>query len=129
MEDAHVLIVDDDYLSQKLLTLLLQSAGCEQVSTASTAAEALRMIEGTPPNLMVLDLALPDMNGVDLARRVRMNPGSSDTVIFVVSADSGLQTQREAMDAGCNEYFVKPIDSKAFLDCATRYLGSTGLGA
>jgi two-component system KDP operon response regulator KdpE len=84
---------------------LLRSRGYE-VEVAATASEALRAFEARPPDLMVLDLGLPDMEGTEVCRRIR---SESDLPIIVLSARGAESDKVEALEIGADDYVTKPF--------------------
>ena len=105
-----ILLVDDDLLSIKLIIAALDGEG-SFIQSASNAADALTLLRADAPRLVVLDLALPDMSGLELAKLIRSTPGCRDTVILAVSSRNGRETEREALNAGCAAFLRKPIDA------------------
>jgi DNA-binding response OmpR family regulator len=114
--DAHILVVDDDFFSRKLLRVLLQSAGYRNVSAAANAEEALRIVDEYLPQLLLLDLALPGTGGLELARKLRASSRTATLPIVAMSASAPYRARQEAIDAGCDRYFPKPFDARALLD-------------
>jgi two-component system KDP operon response regulator KdpE len=102
---AHVLLVDDEVSIQRTMLPLLRSRGYE-VTVAGTAREALAEIEGERPDLIVLDLGLPDMDGLEVCRRVR---GRWATPILVLSARGAEKDKVAALDEGADDYVTKPF--------------------
>jgi two-component system cell cycle sensor histidine kinase/response regulator CckA len=109
MSGESVLIVDDSEASLKLARVLLQHAGFE-VRTAADAEAALRLLSMFKPRLILTDIRLPGMDGLDLVRRVKADVAAKDIIILGLSA-SGTQADEEAaLAAGCHGYITKPID-------------------
>jgi two-component system KDP operon response regulator KdpE len=102
---AHILLVDDEVSIQRAMVALLRSRGYE-VTVAGTAHEALTSVEGERPDLIVLDLGLPDMDGLDVCRRVRSR---WDTPIVVLSARGTERDKVVALDEGADDYVTKPF--------------------
>jgi two-component system KDP operon response regulator KdpE len=102
---THILLVDDEVSIQRAMTPLLRSKGYE-VSVAGTAREALASVEGERPDLIVLDLGLPDMDGLEVCRRVRAR---WDTPIVVLSARGAEKDKVAALDEGADDYVTKPF--------------------
>ena len=111
MRTARVLIVDDDPLLQKSLSLFLTLQGYE-VEGAITAHDALEAFAQRRPDLIVLDLGLPDRDGTDVCRRVRQE---SAVPIIVLSARGGDQDKVFALEQGADDYISKPFSSDEFL--------------
>jgi len=102
---AHILLVDDEVSIQRAMVPLLRSRGYE-VTVAGNAREALASVEGERPDLIVLDLGLPDMDGLEVCRRVRAR---WDTPIVVLSARGAEQDKVAALDEGADDYVTKPF--------------------
>ena len=104
-QPVHILLVDDEVSIQRTMTPLLRSRGYE-VTVAGTAREALATVERDRPDLIVLDLGLPDMDGLDVCRRVRAR---WDTPILVLSARGAERDKVAALDEGADDYVTKPF--------------------
>lgn len=118
-----LLIVDDNPENLKLILLLLASSGHELV-TATDAVQALHAIERRVPDLILLDLQLPGMDGLELTRRLRANTQTRSIPIIAVTAYAMKGDEDKARDAGCDGYLVKPIDKKLLREAVKGYLGS-----
>jgi DNA-binding response OmpR family regulator len=103
-----ILLVDDDTGLTQLLQLVFESRGFG-VTLAYNGEEALEVLEKELPEVILLDLMMPDVNGVEVCRQVRANPRMSHIPIIVLTARIGEEIQQEAMDAGATDYLVKPI--------------------
>ena len=108
---ARILLVDDEPSIQRSLTPLLASRGYE-VLNASTGLAALRAIGQVPPDLVVLDLGLPDIEGMDVCRRVRRQ---SAVPIIVLSARGSDPDKIAALDLGADDYVTKPFSPEELL--------------
>jgi two-component system, OmpR family, KDP operon response regulator KdpE len=102
---ARILLVDDELSIQRSLVPLLRSRGYE-VEAAGTGGEALDLVASRPPDLIVLDLGLPDIQGTEVCRRVRE---SSDVPIIVLSARGSEADKVSALDLGADDYVTKPF--------------------
>ena len=118
-----LLIVDDNPENLKLILMLLSSSGHELV-TATDAVQALHAIERRVPDLILLDLQLPGMDGLELTRRLRANTQTRSIPIIAVTAYAMKGDEDKARDAGCDGYLVKPIDKKLLREAVKGYLGS-----
>ena len=118
-----LLIVDDNPENLKLILMLLASSGHELV-TATDAVQALHAIERRVPDLILLDLQLPGMDGLELTRRLRANTQTRSIPIIAVTAYAMKGDEDKARDAGCDGYLVKPIDKKLLREAVKGYLGS-----
>ena len=112
-----VLVVDDMLETRRLMRRVLERSRFRVVE-AATGEEALRTIVNARPDLVVLDLRLPKMSGFDVARAVRANPDPeiARTVLLACSASVQPEVQREALDAGCDDFEGKPFDVMTFPD-------------
>ena len=116
-----VLIVDDNLTNLKLLTCLLAPEQCE-VSTATSAQGALELLEASPPDLLLLDLQLPDMDGLELTRRLRAHPVLAKLPIVAVTAYAMKGDEDKARAAGVDSYVTKPIAKDEFRRIVSKFL-------
>ncbi|WNS41551.1 response regulator [Paenibacillus sp. MMS20-IR301] len=110
---ARVLIVDDEYYFRQLLIHLIDwtSAGFEVVAEAEDGAEALRIMEEQPIDLIITDIEMPNMNGLDFVKAVRALD-SAAKLIFITSYDNFTYAQ-QAISLGADHYLLKPVDEAA----------------
>ena len=106
-----ILLVDDELAIQRAVGPLLRSRGYE-VDVAGTGAEALGLFENRTPDLIVLDLGLPDIEGTEVCRRIR---GRSPVPIIVLSARSAEGDKVNALDLGADDYVTKPFGPEELL--------------
>ncbi len=104
-----VLVVDDDAASRRLLEVRLRGLGCE-VATAGDGREALAAIQQEPPALLMLDLQMPRMDGMELLRALRRD--GTDLPVIVITAHGSIETAVEAMKEGAHDFIPKPFDPK-----------------
>lgn len=114
-----VLVVDDIAINRNLLFEILNPLGFA-VSTASTATEALA---GPPPEAALIDLRLPDFDGLELARRLRARPGGDRVKIILMSASVLTFDRDEAFTAGCDDFLPKPFREAELREKLGRLLG------
>jgi two-component system KDP operon response regulator KdpE len=103
-----VLVIEDDRLIRRLLRSVLPPHGFS-VTEAETGAAALDLLESETPDLIILDLGLPDANGLDLLRYIRA--GGSSIPIVVLSYTSAVTTKVEALESGASDYVTKPFNA------------------
>jgi DNA-binding response OmpR family regulator len=101
----HVLVVEDSPLVGELLTILLRRY--DHPSHARSAKEALREIEYEPPHIILIDLTLPDMDGLELVRTLRQDPKTKFIPILAMSSRPIAKTIW--LEAGCNDFITKPF--------------------
>ena len=106
-----ILLVDDEVAIQRAVGPLLRSRGYE-VDVAATGADALERFAQMPPDLIVLDLGLPDLEGTEVCRRVR---AKSDVPIIILSARGGEADKVNALDVGADDYVTKPFGPEELL--------------
>ncbi|HYN86671.1 MAG TPA: response regulator [Pyrinomonadaceae bacterium] len=104
-----VFVVEDDDDNRLMMKVMLGMRGYRVVE-ARDGEEALRLMDGDPPCLILTDLQLPRLNGFALARRVRRTPELSRVPIIVVSGHDPALHRPLAIAAGCDEYLFKPFD-------------------
>ncbi len=116
-----VLVVDDNDLNLKLMTYLLATEDCE-VLTAMDAEQARRSLTESKPDLMLLDLQLPGMDGYQLTRLLREDPATRDLRIVAVTACAMKGDEERAKAAGVDVYVTKPIAKDEFRKTVSRLL-------
>jgi two-component system cell cycle response regulator len=116
-----ILVVDDNPSNLKLFTLLLAIPGYA-VSTASSAREALAALEQVQPELILMDLQLPDIDGLTLTRRLKQDPRLQHTRIVAVTASAMKGDEEKARAAGVDGYMTKPLDKRTFRAMVKGYL-------
>ncbi|HEY0711081.1 MAG TPA: response regulator [Polyangia bacterium] len=116
-----ILVVDDNPANSDLLTFLLERAGHE-VRSAADANEALQVLEVFRPRLILMDIQLPGMDGLELTRRLKADPGNRDIVIVALTAYAMKGDEERALGAGCDGYVSKPIDTHSLPGLVARYL-------
>jgi two-component system, cell cycle response regulator DivK len=116
-----ILIVDDNTVNLKLMRVLLTGEGYT-VRTAADAEEALAVLREFVPRLIVMDIQLPGMDGLALTRKLKADPAMSDTVILGLTAYAMKGDEQRVLEAGCDGYLAKPIDTRAFPALIAGYL-------
>lgn len=109
MSAESILIVDDNPQNLKLVRVLLLSEGYD-VRTAADAEEALGQLESFEPRLILMDLQLPGMDGLELTRRLKADPRRRHIAIVALTAYAMKGDELKALGAGCDGYVAKPID-------------------
>lgn len=108
---ARILLVDDEVAIQRALAPLLRARGYD-VEVAGTGTDAMRIFEDRTPDLVVLDLGLPDIEGTEVCRRIRR---TARTPIVVLSARGGDTDKVNALDLGADDYVTKPFSPEELL--------------
>ena len=118
-----ILVVEDDPESLQMMGALLGLWGYEP-RLVSAGPAALASVEEEKPDVVLLDLGLPGMDGFEVARRLRGRPGGRDLFIAAVTAYRGEEHQRQAREAGFDRYLMKPVD----IDTLRQLLSQTAYG-
>jgi CheY-like chemotaxis protein len=109
-----VLVIDDGPDNRLLLRALLERGGYRPV-LADSGAAGLACLERETPALVLLDYMMPDMNGPEVARRIRRRPGGADIPIVVLTASADEAHVDEAFRAGADDYIIKPFDRRVLM--------------
>src|SRR5215813_3893283 len=121
MAGEHILIVDDTPVNLKLTRILLVNEGY-QVLTAASAEEALELLRDHRPELVLADIQLPGMDGLEMTRRIKQNPSTSGITVVALTAFAMMGDEQKALDAGCDGYITKPIDTHTLGQRIRQYL-------
>ena len=120
-----ILVVEDDNSLSMLLRLIMKFQQEEWLlSSAANGLEALSQVEKFQPDLVLLDIMMPEMDGLEFARRVRADERWADMTIVVLSALSDPNTKRKAREIGVQEYWTKPISPDELQEGLQRVLGA-----
>lgn len=122
MASVLILVVEDNEMQSKLVSFLLDEAGYS-VLPAETAEKALQLLQSFRPNLILMDLQLPDKDGLELTRELRLDPAFDATPIIALTAYSDPSELAKAHEAGCNGNISKPIDTTTFARQVRGWLG------
>ena len=104
----HILVVDDEIGALKLIGIMLERGGFEVVE-ARDARAALEVLEGIAPDLIILDVMMPGMNGIDLCKVIRQRDATQKTPVLILSARGDAESIIQGIEAGANDYLPKPI--------------------
>lgn len=113
MTRMRVLVIEDNLMNMELATDILTANGHE-VLQAATAPEALALLEETKPDLILMDIQLPGVSGLDLTKRLKADPGTSRIPIVAITSYAMKGDEERALEAGCDGYIPKPIDFEQF---------------
>ena len=111
---AKILVVDDTPKNVKLLADLLTVKGYSVV-TAASGAEALRQVEAEQPDLVLLDVVMPEMSGYEVCRKIRENPATEILPVVMVTALDPSEERIKGLDAGADDFLTKPINQPELL--------------
>jgi len=115
-----ILIVEDVELNTDLLVQLLEDE--YELLTAVDGQEGVALAEDSHPDLILMDMSLPILDGYEATRMLRANPAMDDIIIIGLSAHAMSGDTQKALDAGCNNYLTKPLNDELLFDMLEKYL-------
>jgi two-component system cell cycle response regulator DivK len=118
-----ILLVEDNPVNRRLAVFLLRSQGYE-VREATTAQEALEALEKERPDLILMDIQLPGMDGLEVTRKLKAQPATADIPVIAVTSYAMKGDREKALAAGCVGYVTKPIDKNIFIQEIAARLGA-----
>jgi two-component system cell cycle response regulator DivK len=117
-----ILIVEDNDLNLKLFRDLLSAHGYETIETKE-GLEAISLTRSEKPDLILMDIQLPEISGLDVTRRLKAEEAIRDIPIIAVTAFAMKDDEEKILSAGCQAYISKPISIVPFLNTVRRFLG------
>jgi two-component system cell cycle response regulator DivK len=121
MAEKSILVVEDNLINMKLLKVLLVKHHYD-VKTAMDAEEALALLNDYQPELILMDLQLPGMDGLELTRRLKNDPKTHNIIILALTAYAMKGDEEKARAAGCDGYITKPFDTRMLPLTLAEYL-------
>ena len=112
---ARILLVEDNDMNRDMMSRRLQRKGYE-VLMAADGMQAILMAESENPDLILLDMSLPVIDGWEAARRLKASPGTSSVPIVALTAHAMAGDREKALAAGCDDYDTKPVDFAQLLN-------------
>ncbi len=123
------ILIADNVATNRIILKVKLSAASYGVIPASSAAEVMQALTSEQPDLIVLDAALPDLDGISLCERIRGNPATTDIPVIVVSGIVDPDTRIAALRAGADDFLSKPLDEMVLLARVRNLIRSRALGA
>lgn len=114
MDQKKILIADDNENIREALTYLLEDEGYT-LSLAKDGAEALRKVKEFRPDILFLDIMMPEINGYDVCRTIKTDPSLKNTYIIMLTAKGQVTEQERGKEVGADEYIVKPFSPMEIL--------------
>jgi two-component system cell cycle response regulator len=114
MAERVVLVVEDNPLNMKLIRSLLQM-GKYRVLEARDAETGLALAQQSRPDLILMDIQLPGMDGLEATRILKEDPGLREIPVLALTAHAMAGDEQKALEAGCGGYITKPVDTRNFL--------------
>ena len=118
-----ILITEDSPTMRSLLVSTIESCGDFEVLEAANGFDALRLLPREQVDLIITDINMPDINGLELISYVRSNPNYQHVPMFIVSTEGREKDREKGLSLGANEYLVKPFDPTVLQELIRRYLG------
>jgi CheY-like chemotaxis protein len=125
MPSDPVIVVDDNPINLKLLEIVLGEEGYD-VRTAADAEAALALLQTFRPRLIMMDLQLPGMDGLELTRRLKADAATRNIIIIAVTSYAMKGDDQKAFAAGCDDYITKPISTVSLPGLVARHLAAAG---
>lgn len=122
MEPFKVLIVEDSRATREMLAAAVELVGGVEVYTATSGFEALKVLPRHRFSLIITDINMPDINGLELINFVKKNPNYRHVPLFVVTTEGRAQDRERGLQLGASEYLIKPFESETLTALVQRYL-------
>ncbi len=110
LEDAVIMIVDDEPINIKAVRKYLEGFGYKRFVATTDSSQALDMIRRERPDVVLLDIMMPHVNGLELLRMMRNDPGLQYLPVIILTAYCDAQTKRQALETGATDFLAKPVD-------------------
>lgn len=121
---ARILVVDDNADLLQMIRMLLEERGGHEVILSAEGADGLAKAQANPPDLAIIDVMMPGMNGYELCRRLRQNPATAQIPIIVLTARGQPVDRETALASGADDYIAKPVTMAELLERVNRLLTS-----
>jgi two-component system chemotaxis response regulator CheY len=122
VEPSKVLIVEDSRATREMLAAAVELVGGVEVYTATSGFEALKVLPRHRFSLIITDINMPDINGLELINFVKKNPNYRHVPLFVVTTEGRAQDRERGLQLGASEYLIKPFESETLTALVRRYL-------
>src|SRR6056297_1132686 len=106
---GRVMIVDDEPINIKLIQKYLHGAGYRDFVTTTDSREATDLVRSTEPDIVILDVVMPEVSGLDIVRAIRTDTRSSHLPVLIVTASTDEQTKIDALEEGATDFLHKPV--------------------
>jgi CheY-like chemotaxis protein len=116
-----ILVVEDNDRNRRLIRIVLKAKGYEVIE-AVTAEEAIVQLKNEPIDLILMDIQLPKMDGLELTKKIKDNPNTKDIPIIALTAYAMKGDREKFLDAGCDGYIGKPIDTQELPEVVANFL-------
>jgi two-component system, chemotaxis family, chemotaxis protein CheY len=120
-----ILIADDSATMRAMLVAIVETLGDYRIVEASSGFEALRLLPREHVDLILTDINMPDINGLELISYLRTNPNYKNIPVFIISTEGSAKDIEKGKQLGADEYMVKPFSPSALLQLINQYLNKT----
>ena len=120
-EERHILVVEDNEINLRMLLDML-SIHNHKVTVARNGVEAIESAKQHKPEIVLMDMRMPVMGGLEATMRLREIPGLAETPIIALTASTGTDAEERQIDIGCTAHLPKPIQTKELFGVLTKYL-------
>ena len=120
-----ILYIEDNPNNMQLVEKIVRSRGYTLIG-AVDGEEGITMAESQKPDLILLDINLPDIDGYEVARRLRAGGLRSDVAIVAVTANALVGDDKKALAAGCDDYLAKPLNIRDLIACVSKHMPALG---
>lgn len=124
-DKGKILYVEDNFDNRMLIRRVLMAEGYAVIE-ATNANDAIKMIESEKPDLILMDINMPEVDGYTLTARIKSTPGMSRIPIVAVTANVMRGDREKSLEAGCDGYIQKPIDIDTLTQQVERYIQRKG---
>ena len=125
MSTKSVLVIEDKELNRKVVRIVLEAEGYV-ILEATTAEETLQILDVETPDLILMDIALPGgVDGEELTRQIKTAPRWSHIPILALTAAAMKGDRERILEAGCDDYISKPINTRVLVDLVSKYAGDS----
>lgn len=117
-----ILITEDSATMRSLIVSTLEAMGDVEVVEAANGFDALRLLPREKVDMIITDINMPDINGLELISYVRKNPNYENVPLIIISTEGSEKDREKGLSLGANEYLVKPFDPNQLMQLVSKYL-------
>lgn len=121
LKDLHILVVDDEPINRQILQRMLSNLGA-LIECAEDGVGALQYCRKNPCDLILMDVQMPNMDGLEATRRIRKLPGFSQTPILAITANTFIEDRSRCLEAGMNDFVAKPFKRDFLLNTVAQWV-------
>jgi CheY-like chemotaxis protein len=124
MSDKNVMVVEDNEKNRKLMRVVLKAKGYNVIE-ATTGEEALNLLKNQKPDIILMDIQLPGIDGLTLIKQIKASAVTKDIPIIAVTSYAMKGDEQKILDTGCNAYVSKPINTQELPLIVEKYISKT----